>query len=998
MNSLATTLFLSAFSSAALAQTVLISPTVRNGGFEDVDSTSFATTPFWESYFPEADAVDLVLPTNPKSGSLRGFVNGYQGSGTRIHPAQTIPAAEWTVAEGDVFSVKLAARSGFNLDISEDALQCILEVVDSNGNPIEDPNSSTGFSRRLLSSLRYLTATGTYQDLTFISDPVLAGSPWIGNSVKLRLLNTGDRDEYTIIDDVTLTAYREGELDLPLALLASYQAEGNSEDSLAPGTDAIPDVELSYGSGFGVGQSFQTQDGGLTIPMELPVSYSLSFWFRTSELGTEGTTLSWRDGSVLLDASNGNGGMGVSLVGERVAFTVGSKTLFSRSLLTDDKWHHLTVTHANTLGSIQLFVDGLLEDFGAVTPGESLANDLVAGRSRALDRPFDGFIDDLRIYQGLLDKEAIEEIRTSNHDTDGDGSSDAEEAEAGTDRGNANDYLQVDSIEVTDEGVNTVVTGKKLRGYELQRLSGLDSSHTSTTVDSRSPLPFDSELSLTDSAPPAERGFYQITAAKGSPVKPNIVMIVGDDHGYADLSAYAHSQPDIATPNLDRIAASGVRFTQAYTTSPVCSPSRTGFLTGRYQNEWDPSGGWVPGLPATSKHLAEYLDEAGYTTAMIGKNDFGQNLFFPTGREYPGNHGFDEFFGFNAHAHDFFLHSQAITDSSIPAWPGEASAHLGQFLNSEAPTNYETLADGIWQTQEFTDRAIDFVEEQEAESEPFFLYLSHASVHALIHQVPKSYLDEVGVTELPIYDPTTNVPGNPANYNTYYYEYSRPAPIGPISDADMRKYYRAHLKAFDDQIGRLLDSLESTGQLNNTLIVYFSDNGGEALTGANNQPLSGSKYNMFEGGIRVPMLMSWPGVLPANQVYDEIVSTLDVVPTLLEAAGVEEAPQLRGFPLLSPLRENRPILKTDRTLFWRFNDYWAVRRGDWKLLFSDKGINITTSQITFNPRLLGREGLINLATDPSESSNQASSNDPEIIALKAELRALFEAWEASNQN
>ncbi|BDS06308.1 arylsulfatase [Oceaniferula spumae] len=480
--------------------------------------------------------------------------------------------------------------------------------------------------------------------------------------------------------------------------------------------------------------------------------------------------------------------------------------------------------------------------------------------------------------------------------------------------------------------------------------------------------------------------------------RPNILLIVGDDHGYADISAYPNARPDIKTPNLDRIARTGTLFTQAYVTSPVCSPSRCGYLTGRMQNEWAPKGGWSPRLPKNVKHIAEYLKEAGYATAMVGKNDFGQPAGSNNNRENPTNHGFDQFFGFNAHAHDFYLHSQEITDTVKPKWPTDASAHLGKFADSQSDSQFSTVEKDQWQTELFTDKSIEYLTERSKKKQPFFLYLSHASVHALIHQAPKRYLDEVGVPELPNYDPKTNTKENPANYKTYYYNYSRPfpqVPKGLIADEDMRKYYRAHLKAYDDQIGRLLDSLEQLGLAKNTIVIYFSDNGGEAFTGANNQPLSGCKYTTFEGGIRVPMMISWPNHIPAGKTYTNIASALDIVPTILEATDIKGSPELRGHSLIKPLNDNTPIVK-NRTLFWRFNKQWAVRKGDWKLVLTGKNQK-HTSQIVLNKKVLGKVALFNLADDPAEMHDLSESTDPKIVAIKNDLQKSFNAWEVSNK-
>jgi arylsulfatase A-like enzyme len=552
-------------------------------------------------------------------------------------------------------------------------------------------------------------------------------------------------------------------------------------------------------------------------------------------------------------------------------------------------------------------------------------------------------------------------------------------------------------VQAAAPGVDITLPGKRARAYRLDRTASLTAGAPAAPIATSPPLTEDQVVTLTDPAPATTPSFYRVHITPASPAPPNIILVVGDDHGYADLSAYPHARPDISTPQLDRLARGGALFTQAYATGPVCSPARAGLLTGRMPTEWDATGGWTPGLPASARTIAEHLRAAGYATAMIGKSDVGTQFFVNTGRGYPPNHGFDRFFGFSAHAHDYWLHSQAITDATSPAWPGEASAHLGKYLSSTAPSGYETLPDGTWQTKEFTDRAIAYLNERVSQAQPFFLYLSHASVHALIHQVPASYLAAEGLPELPNYDPATNTPENPASYNEFYYKYSRPAPTGVISDADMRRYYRAHLRAYDDQIGRLLDALETNGQAANTLIVYLSDNGGEALTGANNRPLSGSKYTTFEGGLRVPMAVRWPGRVPAGHLYSHVASALDIVPTLLEAAGQPLAAPLRGRSLLQPMRDNQPVVAGPRTLCWRFNNFWAIRHGDWKLVFSNKGTaDLHTTQIVFNEAALGKVALFNLATDPGETTDLAESADPHHQAIRADLQTRYDAWNAAN--
>lgn len=992
-------------SSSVMAQTILIgsSPSVRNGGFEDANGTNFSNTPFWDSYYSEGAASDPVLNTNPRTGSLRGFANGSidTGGGTpRIHPSQTIPATDWTIAEGDVFKFSAHIRPGAGFDIGADSVQLVLHVVDSNGVSVP---SSPGDADQLLSAVAptALFAANTYVSFSATSAPVPAGSPWIGHQLRPHIQVVGDRGEYAILDDIDLVASTNGVLDPPTSVIAAYPAEGNGESSM-PGTPAATATPgLAYGPGFGTGSSFATANGGAAVALSLPSSFSVAFWMKSSVAGQDVAGLSWSAGSALIDGSNSStNGFGISLRGSSVIAGINDRFISSRKLADDDKWHHVTFTCASP-GGINLYIDGILEDSLSSSPVLPTLADFAIGMSRLGGRNFDGLIDDIRIFDGVLNPEEIAAIHVGPGDTDGDGYSDVEEASAGTGWGSSSDYPKVTGIHHTANGVRVEIDGKRSRQYQLQRQVDLTQASPKTITDSVAPLESDTSLELIDTAPPEDRAFYRVRAEKGALPQPNILLIVGDDHGYADISALPNARPDISTPSLDRIATSGAILTQAYVTSCVCSPSRCGFLTGRMQNEWNPTGSWTPRLPANVKHVAEYLKEAGYATAMIGKNDLGQPAGSNNNREYPPNHGFDHFFGFNAHAHDFLLHSQEITDTVIPAWPTDASAHLGKFADSEVPSQFSTAPDGKWQTELFTDKAIDYLTERSTQTQPFFLYLSHASVHALIHQAPKSYLDAEGVPELPLYDPSTNTQTNPSNYSTYYYRYSRPSPQDPngiINDADMRKYYRAHVKAYDDQIGRLLDSLESLGLDENTIVIYFSDNGGESLTGANNQPLSGSKYTTFEGGLRVPMLISWPGRIPAGLTYTHVTSSLDIVPTLLDAAGVEEAPKLRGHSLLKPLKDNAPVVLGERTLCWRFNGQWAIRRGDWKLVLGEKSnAGKHTSQIVFNDAADGKISLFNLAVDPSEMNDLAESTDPAIQAIKTDLQSRYDAWNASNQ-
>jgi len=465
-------------------------------------------------------------------------------------------------------------------------------------------------------------------------------------------------------------------------------------------------------------------------------------------------------------------------------------------------------------------------------------------------------------------------------------------------------------------------------------------------------------------------------SASGAVDRPNVLTIVTDDQGYADLSAYSHHAPDISTPNMDRIAAKGVLFTRAYVTAPVCSPSRAGWNTGRYQQRWDPDAAWRPGLPTAGKTLAEYFRGAGYATGKTGKNDFGRGYHEQDVREYPLNHGYDEFLGFSSHGHDYFLLSEKI-EKATPD-PYGNSAALGTLFDNRGRKSFESG----YTTDIFTDRAIQFLEQHH--SEPFFLHVSYNAVHQLVHEVPERYLKKFGAKPIPNYDPATM-----GKYVDYYDKY---AVLGAIGDEEMRKYYLANLNCMDDNIGRLLDALDRLGLAGNTLVVFSADNGGAPEGGGNNRPLRGSKYTVFEGGIRVPFMMRWPGRLSAGKTYPYRVSTLDVLPTCLEAAGIpagQQSARLDGESFLQAVRSGKPSPTEKRPLFWLFRNRWAVMDGDWKLMQNPGTTSPPTSQIvTSGDSVDKKPALFNLKKDPAEQ-HDVSKQNPDVVRR---LTRMFEEW------
>lgn len=457
--------------------------------------------------------------------------------------------------------------------------------------------------------------------------------------------------------------------------------------------------------------------------------------------------------------------------------------------------------------------------------------------------------------------------------------------------------------------------------------------------------------------------------------RPNILLIIVDDQGYADFSAFPNHDPRIHTPNMNRLAKAGMTFTQAYTTAPVCSPSRAGLNTGKFQFRWDEKASWGPGLPDNVKTIAEYLQEAGYATARIGKADFGKNYHQFDVREHPLNHGYDYFLGFSAHAHDYWLHSEEMAARTPD--PNGTSAHLGPLMQNREYKSYE---EG-YLTDIFTEEAVRYLGQER--EKPFFLTLSYNAVHHVIHEVPKEYLDKYEVAPIHNYDPDSMEAfgeRSPGSYSAYYEKYTR---LGAIQDEDMRKFYLANLHCLDDNIGRVLDALKEEGLEKETLIFFISDNGGSPLTGAKNAPLSAGKYSLWEGGIRVPMVMVWPGEAEAGALENRYVSAVDILPTIAEATGIELTdPHMDGMSLFQP--------KDDRLLVWRWANTWAVRQGPWKLTNTDnrwgKGrpsdfyIQPVSDDLSLK--------LFNLEDDPGERKNLAEEM-PEKVE---ELQKAYEEW------
>ncbi|MDP6115705.1 MAG: sulfatase-like hydrolase/transferase [Planctomycetota bacterium] len=414
--------------------------------------------------------------------------------------------------------------------------------------------------------------------------------------------------------------------------------------------------------------------------------------------------------------------------------------------------------------------------------------------------------------------------------------------------------------------------------------------------------------------------------------KPNIVLILADDMGYADIGA--HGCKDIPTPNIDLIGTSGVRFTAAYANGSFCTPTRAALMSCRYQQRSgnDDLDGVTGPLPLGITALPDRLRAAGYTTGMVGKWHLGG------GKGYtPLERGFDEFFGFLGGGH-FYLPN-----------PKGRGGYYAPIYNNREPVDEQRYL-----TDAFGEEAAAFVERQRNATKPFFLYLAFNAVHTPL-QATEKYLQR----------------------------------FEQIKDK-RRRVYAAMLSAMDDAIGRVMNKLKETGKLKGTLVIFHNDNGGpttrNAVNGSRNTPLRGSKCETFEGGIRVPQLFQWPGVIEAGSVYHEPVMTFDLSATALSLAGADMS-DIDGvdlIPFLSGKRKDSP----HEALFWRSrtrNNNYGMRLGDWKFVHSTEGTERPGPK-----HIPARDMLFNLADDLSEQNDLAADKPDKL----AELKHRYDAWSA----
>ncbi|MDD3410850.1 MAG: sulfatase-like hydrolase/transferase [Eubacteriales bacterium] len=431
--------------------------------------------------------------------------------------------------------------------------------------------------------------------------------------------------------------------------------------------------------------------------------------------------------------------------------------------------------------------------------------------------------------------------------------------------------------------------------------------------------------------------------------KPNVIVIMTDDQGYGDLSCMGAT--DFVTPHLDEMARSGARFSCMYSNSPVCSPSRASLLTGRYPGYAGVrailaghrrASGLTPAAPT----FGTALRKEGYHTGIVGKWHLGL-----AENSRPLHNGFDQFYGFMAGCIDYYSH--------IFYW-GMADGHTNPTHDLWDNEN-EVYRNGEYMTDLITRKSVEYI--QEHKQEPFLLYVGYNAPHYPMH-APEKYLKRFA-----------HLPWD-------------------------RQIMTAMISAVDDGVGEIRAELERQGLLENTLIYFQSDNGPsresrnwldgreDPYYGGTSGHFTGHKFSLFEGGVRIPAMVSWPAAIPAGQVIDTPCASMDVFPTLLDAVGGDaSAYELDGHSILSMLQTGKPV-EHDQ-LFWEMEQQTAMRQGDYKLVLNGA---LVEGEPAKDPVFLS-----NLADDPGEKHNLAQEM-PELTQQMtrdalAWRKALEENWD-----
>lgn len=412
---------------------------------------------------------------------------------------------------------------------------------------------------------------------------------------------------------------------------------------------------------------------------------------------------------------------------------------------------------------------------------------------------------------------------------------------------------------------------------------------------------------------------------------PNVIVIISDDQGYADVGF--HGSEEIFTPNIDRIANNGVIFSEGYVSYAVCSPSRAGLITGKYQNRFGytrnillaPKDSTM-GLPLTEQTLPDVLRKANYKTKAIGKWHLGAHESL-----VPERRGFDEFFGFIIGGHRYFPEDLTINDLT------EARRQMDGYI-TRIYDNGNRIDTKKYLTEELSDNAVKFIEDNS--DNPFFLYLSYNAPHTPLQATKKDLERNMHI------------------------------------EVEKRRIYAAMVSSMDDGIGLILDKLEEKKITDNTIVIFFSDNGGvEWYNFSDNGVLRGIKGDFFEGGIRVPFTMQWPKKIKPGITYDKPIIALDVFATVVSAASAEKyiKNNIDGVDLL-------PYLTGDKFGLPHEYLYWQN---------PDKDIDVVRDERYKYLRIKNDEYIFDLKNDISEETNIINSSKPIYDRLKSQ----FKEWE-----
>ena len=438
------------------------------------------------------------------------------------------------------------------------------------------------------------------------------------------------------------------------------------------------------------------------------------------------------------------------------------------------------------------------------------------------------------------------------------------------------------------------------------------------------------------------------TSQHGDRRPPNILLFVSDDQGYRDLGSAG--SPDIKTPRLDRLAAEGVRLTSFYVTWPACTPSRGSLLTGRfpqrngtydmYRNEAPDYGHKysapdyrftferIAGMDTREVQIPRLLKPAGYVSGIFGKWDLGIHR-----RYLPLQRGWDDFYGFVNTGIDYWTHERYGVPSMV---------------RRNEPTEKDK---GTYCGYLFEREAVRWLKENR--DRPWFCYVPFNAPH--------------GASNLDRTDPSIHVPDK---YRAMY-----PKPDPKVRRSTRRRDFMACITCMDESIGKILDLVDSFGQRDNTIVVFFSDNGGGG--GSDNAPLRGGKGKMFEGGIRVPCIVRWPGRVPAGKVSDAFLTSMDLLPMFVRATGLDLAEGIvfDGFDMAPVLAGEKPSPRKE--MFWQRRADKAARVGHWKWVESKAG-----------------SGLFDLSVDIGEQHDLSASH-PDMLK---KLKARFSAWKKEMAN